>query len=136
MATSPLPSRGPTRGRNSCVNVIFSRCQQKGIKPKVAASPLPSWGPRKGRKFFAILAFWGVPKEADKIRIAFLPLASSRAQKWAQLLRNLCVLGGPQQRGQNQKWLLDSKDKLRICSPKQYHQKIWHKWSTYIEKHP
>ena len=42
---------------------------------------------------------------AAKIRIGCLTPAFSGAHKWAGMLRNPRVLGGPQQRGQNQNWL-------------------------------
>ena len=93
-------------------------------------SPLPSWGPTRGRKCYATPAFSGVPntkcgekirsgyltlafsrgsnaKRGEKIRSGCLTLAFSGAQKRAEVVRNPCILGGPQRqaRGQNQKWL-------------------------------
>ena len=58
--------------------------------------------------------FPGVPNERDKIRIGYLTPAFSgppktptfsAGHKWEELLRNSCILGGPQQGGQNQNWL-------------------------------
>ena len=77
----------------------------KGTKSEVAASSLPSWGPTRGPKCYATCAFSGVPKQGDKIRSGCLILAFWGAHKWAKVLCNLCILGGPQTRGQNQKWL-------------------------------
>ena len=37
-----------------------------------------------------------------KIRIGCLNLVLSGAQKWAEMVHHPCILGGPQQRGQNQ----------------------------------
>ena len=41
--------------------------------------------------------FSGVPKRGDKMRRGYHTLAFSGGQNWAELLRNPCVLGGPQQ---------------------------------------
>ena len=47
---------------------------------RIATSPVPSWGsPNKGTK-------------------------SKVAHKWAELLHHPCVLGGPQTRGQSERW--------------------------------
>ena len=43
-ATSPLPSRGPKRGRKCYVTPAFSGSPTKGTKSEVATSPLPSQG--------------------------------------------------------------------------------------------
>ena len=47
--------------------------------------------------------------KGDKIRKGYITPAFSEAQKWAELLQNPCVLGVPQQRGQNQKKITDYK---------------------------
>ena len=93
IATQPLHSRGsPLLG--------------PGRKSELAASPLPSPGPKNGRNCYATPAFSGVPnaKRGDGIRIGCLTRAFSGAQKWAELLRNPCILGGPQRqaRAENQ----------------------------------
>ena len=70
---------------------------------------MSSQGPIRGPNCYVTLAFSGFPhiKNGNKIRSGYLTPAFSGAQKRAQLLRNPCILGGPQQqeRGQNQKWL-------------------------------
>ena len=75
----------------------------------MATSPLPSWRPKRGRDCGVTLAFSGVPnaKRGEKIRSGYLTPAFLGAQKGAGLLRNPCILGGPQRqaRGENQKWL-------------------------------
>ena len=78
-----------------------------GRKSEVATSPMPSRGPRSGRKYHVTLAFLGVPnaKRGKKIRIGRFTPVFSTAHKWAELIRNLYVLGGPQTRRQNQNWL-------------------------------
>ena len=53
------------------------------------------------------------PPEGDKIRIGSLSPAFWGAHKWAEILRHPCILGDPQQRGQNQ-------------SKKKQKQKIFH----------
>ena len=75
--------------------------------------------PKRGRKRYITLAFPGVPNKRDKIKAgrkqvgnATSPLhyrgtptkgtKSKRAQKRAEMLHHPCILGAPQQRGQNQ----------------------------------
>ena len=74
----------------------------------MAASALPSRGPKRGRNCYVTLAFSGVPKakRGENIKIGCLTPAFSGAQKRAELLRNPCILRGPQRqaRGENQKW--------------------------------
>ena len=59
---------------------------------------MPSLGPKSGRHCYASLAFSVIPtaKRKDKIRIGCLTLAISGAQKWAEMLRNLCILRASQ----------------------------------------
>ena len=45
---------------------------------------------------------WGVPNKGDRIESGYLTPAFSGAQKREEVLRNPYILGGPQQRGQNQ----------------------------------
>ena len=75
----------------------------------MATSPLPSRGPKRGRNCYVTPAFSGIPnaKRGEKIRSGYLTLAFSGAQKRAEVLHNLCILGGPQRqaRGENQNWL-------------------------------
>ena len=97
---------------------------QRGTKSELAAFALPSQGPKSGRKCYVTLAFSGVPnkgdkirsgyltptfsgfpKRGDKIKSGYLTPAFSGAHKWAELLRNPCIVRDPQQRGQNQEWL-------------------------------
>ena len=91
-STAPLHSRGP--------------------KSKVAATRLPCHGPEKGHKCDVTPAFSRIPNakrgeqyqkcfptKGNKIRSACLTPAFSGAQKRAEMLRHLCILGGPQHRG-------------------------------------
>ena len=77
-ATSPLHSRGSPKSRKTKSELM---------------------GPTSGRKCYITPAFSGVPKvKEDKIRIG-------GAHKWAEMLHDPCILGGPQsQGGQNQNW--------------------------------
>ena len=54
-------------------------------------------------------AFSGIPntKRGEKIGSDYLTLAFAGAEKRAELLRNPCILGGPERHGwgENQKWL-------------------------------
>ena len=62
-----------------------------------------------GRDCYVSFAFSGIPstKHGEKIRSGHLTPAFLGAQKGAGLLRNPCILGGPQHqaRGENQKWI-------------------------------
>ena len=53
------------------------------------------------RKCYITSAFSGIPnaKRGETIRSGCLPLAFSGAQKRAELIRNSCILGGPQKGG-------------------------------------
>ena len=70
---------------------------------------MPSQGPKKGRHCYATCVFSGAPnpKRGEKIRSGYLKPAFSAAQRRAELLRNPCILGGPQSqaRGENENWL-------------------------------
>ena len=52
-------------------------------------------GPPKGRKCYITPAFLGVPNYGTKLKVA---------PRWAEMGRHPCVLGGPQTRGQSQRW--------------------------------
>ena len=96
---------------------------------RIATSPLHSWGsptkgtktigPKRGRKCYITPTFSGVANKGDKIKAcpkeganATSPLhswesptkgkKSRHAQKRTEMLHHPCILGGPQQRGQNQ----------------------------------
>ena len=94
IVTQPLHSRG-------------SPTPSAGTKSELAASPVPSRGAKRGRNCYATRAFSRVPntKRGDKFRSGHLTPALLGAQKRGKLLRNPSILGDPQQRGQNQKWL-------------------------------
>ena len=80
------------------LHAMVSPTPSAGTKSELDASPLPSLGPKSGRICYATLAFSVIPtaKRKDKIRIGCLSSAFSGAQKWAELLRNPCILGGPE----------------------------------------
>ena len=120
-AMSPLHSRGaPKKGTKS-------KWAQKRAEmlhhPFILGGPQQNGknlsGPKRGQKCYITPAFSGVPNRGDKIkagpkegRNATSPLhsrgsrtkgtKSKRAQKRAEMLHHPCILGGPQQRGQNQ----------------------------------
>ena len=81
--------------------------QGRGTKSEVVASPLSSPGPTNARNCCVTHAISNVPKQGNKIKSACLTTAFSGARKRAVLLRNPCILGGPQRqrRVKNQKWL-------------------------------
>ena len=78
VATSPLPSRGPKRGRKCYVIPAFS-----GIPNAKREEQNQKWSPTKG----------------NTIRSARLTRASSGAQMRAEMLHHPCILGDPQHRG-------------------------------------
>ena len=95
VATSPLPSRGPKRGRKCYITPAFSRIPNKGEKNQ-------NWSPTNG----------------NKTRNGYLTPAFSGAQKRSEMLRHPCILGDPQRQArgaksdvvpkkgeQDQKWL-------------------------------
>ena len=71
----------------------------------MGASPLPSRGPKSGRRCYITPAFSGVPNKGDKIRIGCLTPAFLEARKRVEMPHNPLILGGPQQRAQNQNGL-------------------------------
>ena len=90
---------GPKRPavlRNPCI----LRDHQKGAtKSEVATSPLPSRGPKGGQNCNVTLRSRGSRTKGNKIRSAYLIHGFSGGQRRAKVLRNPCVLGGPQKRG-------------------------------------
>ena len=76
----------------------------KGTKSEVATSPLLSAGPKRGWNCYATPAFSRVPnaKRGDKIGTSCLTRAFSGGQKREELLRNPCILKGPQHQARGQ----------------------------------
>ena len=70
---------------------ILGDSQQRGLNQSG-----PKMRPKRGRKCYITPAFSGVPNKRDK---------SKRNQKRAEKLHHPCILGDPQQRGQNQSGL-------------------------------
>ena len=123
IAISPLRLGGPQARTQS------QRCPTSGqncyITPAFCGGPQTRgqsqrW-PTSGQKCYITPAFLGVPKQGDRVkgapqvgRIATSPLRSWGSpnqgtkskvpHKWAELLHHPCVLGGPQTRGQSQRW--------------------------------
>ena len=123
IAISPLPSWGsPNKGTKSKVahkwaKEIHHPCVLGGPQTR---GQIQRW-PTSGQNCYITPAFLGVPKQGDKVkgapqvgRIATSPLRSwgspnkgtksKVAHKWAEVLHHPCVLGGPQTRGQSQRW--------------------------------
>ena len=100
MATSPLPSRGPKKGRDCGVGPAFSGVPNTKHGEKIRSGYLtPAFlGPKKGRDCYVTPAFSGIPntKHGEKIRSGYLTPAFLEAQNGAGLQRNLCILRGPQ----------------------------------------
>ena len=123
IATSPLRSRGsPNKGTKSKVahkwaGLLHHPCVLGGPQTRGQSQRCPT----SGQNCYITPAFLGVPKQGDKVKgapqvgtIATSPLRSWGSpnkgtkskvpHKWAELLHHPCVLGGPQTRGQSQRW--------------------------------
>ena len=97
IATSPLPSwgsqtrgqsqRSPTSGQNCYITPAFLGVPKQGDKVK--------GGPQVGGSATSRVRSWGSPNKGTKSKVA---------HKWAELLHHPCLLGGPQTRGQSQRW--------------------------------
>ena len=79
VAASPLPSRGPKRGRQCCVNPAFSGSPTEGDRNKS--------GPQKGGSAMSTLRSRGSPNKGTKSKVA---------HNWVEVLRNPYVLGVPE----------------------------------------
>ena len=122
-ATSPLRSRGSAnkgtkpKVAHKWAEVLHHPCVLGGPQTRRQSQRWPT----SGRRCYITPAFLGVPKQDDKVkgcpqvgRGATSPLRSRGspikgkksmvAHKWAEVLRHPCVLGGPQTRGQSQRW--------------------------------
>ena len=122
-ATSPLRSQGsPNKGTKSKLahkwaEVPHHPCVLGGTPTREQSQRWPT----SGRNCYITPAFSGVPKQVDKVNArpqvaagATSPLPSRGspntgtkskvAHKWAEVLHHPCVLGGPQSRGQSQRW--------------------------------
>ena len=122
-ATSPLRSRGsPNKGTNSkaaqrWAEVLHHPCILLGPQTR---GQMQSW-PRDGRKCYITHVFSGVPKQGDKVKdgryvgTSAKSLLRSRGSPnkgtkahvshvWAEVPHHPRVLGGPQTRGQSQRW--------------------------------
>ena len=104
-ATSPLHSRGsPTKEdtiRSGCLTLTVSGAQKRAemLRQPCILRDAQRWAqgaksepaPNKGKQNQK----WS-PTERNEIRSGYLPLAFSRAQKRVKMLRQPCILGGPQ----------------------------------------
>ena len=109
VAASPLPSRGPKRGRKCYVTPAFSGIPNIGEQNmKWLPHPCHLRGPKRGRKCYVTPAFSGIPSaksgeqnqkwystKGKKIRSGCLAPALSGSQKRAEMRCQPCILGGP-----------------------------------------
>ena len=84
VATSPLPSWGPQRGRKCYVRPMCSKIPNQADKIRSGYLTLACRGPKRGRKCYVAPAFSGVPNKGKG------------NQKW---LPHPCLLGGPKEGG-------------------------------------
>ena len=119
MAASPLPSRGPNRGRKCSVTPAFSGVPNIGEQnQKWLPHPYLLGGPKEGGSAMSPLRSRGSPTKGDgnkngpqKGGSATSPLRSRGspnkgtkskvAHKWAEVLCNPYILGGPRKGVQN-----------------------------------
>ena len=94
VAASPLPSRGPKRGRKCYITPAFSGVPNIGVQNhKWLPHPYLLGGPKEGGSATSPLRFRGSPNKGTKSKVA---------HKWAEMLYDPYVLGGP--RKAVQKW--------------------------------
>ena len=97
MASSPLHSQVPRRGRKCYVTPAFSGASNARRKEKF-------------RSGYLTPSFSGVPnaKRREKLSSGYVTPAFSGAHKRAEVIRDPCILGGPQRQARVdiQKWLL------------------------------
>ena len=106
MATSPLPPRGPKRGRKCDVTSAFSGVPNKGEgNQKWLPHPCLLGGPKEGGNATSPVHSRGSPTKGKKIKSGYLTLAFSGAPMRAEMPRKAYVLKDPQPSGQNGKWL-------------------------------
>ena len=133
IATSPLRSRGsPKKGTKSKVphkwaELLHHPCVLRGSQPRGQSQ---RWPP-SGQNCYITLAFLGSPNKETKSKVP---------QKWAELLHPPCVLGGPQTRGQSQRWPANGQNcyitpASRGSPNKETKSKVAHKWAELLH-HP
>ena len=108
VATSPLPSWGPKRGRKCYVQPAFSgvpNAKRGEQNRKRLPHPCPLRGPKEGGNATPPLPSqsFPTPSTGSKIRKGCLTLAFSGAQRRAEMLRHPCILGGPQRQARGAK---------------------------------
>ena len=119
VATSPLPSWGPKRGRKCYVNPAFLGIPNKGEQNQNwLLQPCLLGGPKEGENATSPQHSRVSPIKGNKIKTGYLTHAFSGAQKRAKMLCHPCIRGDPQRQArgakservpnkgeQNQKWL-------------------------------
>ena len=118
VATSPLPSRGPKRGRKCYVTPAFSGIPNIGEQnQKWLPHPCLLWGPKEGRNATPLLHSRGSPMKSagSKMRSGCLNPTFSEAQKRAEMRHHPRILGGAQRqaRGANQRGSPTKGEKIR-----------------------
>ena len=111
LATSPLPSRGPKRGRECYITPAFSGAPNAIRRERIKSGYLSSIFSTTRS---ATRAFPGVPDPHPKVpqierksEMGTSPLPSQDPKKRSKMLRNPQIVRyrGRQARGENQKWL-------------------------------
>ena len=106
VAVSPLPWRGPKRGRKCYVTHAFLGIPNKGdLNWKWLPPPYLLRSPQEGGNATSPLHFRGSSTNGTKIIRGCLTLAFSGAHNGAEMRRHPCIPGDPQKGDQNQKWL-------------------------------
>ena len=119
VAASPLPSRGPKRGRKCNVTLAFwgvPNAKHREQNQKWLPHPCLVGGPKEGGNAMSPLHSWGSPTKGNNVGSGCLTHAFSGAQRRRKGCVTLALSGGSQQTGaklevvpnkreQNQKWL-------------------------------
>ena len=80
------------------VTLAFRGFPSKAYKIRMGYLTPALSGPTNGRNCYVTLDSRGSPAKGTKSELATSPSASLGANKWAELLYNPCILGGPQHR--------------------------------------
>ena len=95
---SPLPCRGPKRGRKCCVTPAFSGIPNKGVQnQKSLPHPCLLGGQKRAEMLHHLGIVGGSSTKGTKIRSGCLTLAFLGAQKGAEMLCHPFILGDSQQ---------------------------------------
>ena len=97
----PFPDVGGGDGKTCGKKGVATGSHRTGLQTRCC------WRRRGLQCLLHMLAGAYLRQRRDKIRSGYITPAFSGSHNWAEVLRNPYVLGGLQERGQNQKWLFN-----------------------------